>query len=240
MREKDIVIPVNFGSMRCMSATTPIQSSKSKILIVDDHAYVRQGLRDFIVREPDLLVCGDADGRLQALKLCAEVSPHLVVIDLSLGEDSGLDLLKDIVVQFPKIKIVVLSMQDEMLYAERVLRIGASGYVSKSDHPGRLIDAIHCVLEGGIYASEAVKQRIMQTMKHTDVGEDPIGSLSDRELAVFEKIGQGQSTADIAESMNLSIKTVETYRSRIKTKLGVTGSTELLQRAVQWTLGKKA
>jgi DNA-binding NarL/FixJ family response regulator len=185
-------------------------------------------------------VCGDAGGRAEALKLCAEVTPHLVVIDLSLGEDSGLDLLKDMVVQFPKIKIVVLSMQDEMLYAERVLRIGASGYVNKSAHPGRLIDAIHCILEGGVYASEAVKQRIMQTMRHVDAGGDPIESLSDRELAVFEKIGQGQGTADIAESMNLSIKTVETYRSRIKTKLGVHGSTELLQRAVQWTLGKKA
>lgn len=223
-----------------MSITTPAKSSKSKILIVDDHVYVRQGLSDFIGREADLIVCGDAGGRTEALKLCAEVTPHLVVIDLSLGEDSGLDLLKDMVVQFPKIKIVVLSMQDEMLYAERVLRIGASGYVNKSAHPGRLIDAIHCILEGGVYASEAVKQRIMQTMRHVDAGGDPIESLSDRELAVFEKIGQGQGTADIAESMNLSIKTVETYRSRIKTKLGVHGSTELLQRAVQWTLGKKA
>lgn len=221
-----------------MSATTPVQSSKSKILIVDDHVYVRQGLRDFIGREADLIVCGDAGGRTEALKLCAEVTPHLVVIDLSLGEDSGLDLLKDIVVQFPKIKIVVLSMQDEMLYAERVLRIGASGYVNKSAHPGQLIDAIHCILEGGVYASEAVKQRIMQTMRHVDAGGDPIESLSDRELAVFEKIGHGHSTADIAESMNLGIKTVETYRSRIKTKLGVHGSTELLQRAVQWVLGK--
>jgi DNA-binding NarL/FixJ family response regulator len=225
--------------MRRMSATNPAKSSRSKILIVDDHAYVRQGLREFIGREDDLVVCGDAEGRTEALKLCAEVSPHLVLIDLSLGGESGIDLVKDIAIQFPKIKMIVLSMQDEMLYAERVLRIGALGYVNKSDHPGQLIDAIRCVLGGGVYASEAVKQRIMQTMRHVDAGGDPIGSLSDRELTVFEKIGQGQGTADIAESMNLSIKTVETYRSRIKTKLGVDSSTELLQRAVQWILGQK-
>jgi DNA-binding NarL/FixJ family response regulator len=222
-----------------MSVTTPDKSSKCKILIVDDHACVRQGLRDFIGREDDLVVCGDSGCRTEALKLCEEVTPHLVLIDLSLGGESGIDLVKDIAIQFPKIKMIVLSMQDEMLYAERVLRIGASGYVNKSDHPGQLIDAIRCVLGGGIYASEAVKQRIMQTMRHVDAGGDPIGSLSDRELTVFEKIGQGQGTADIAESMNLSIKTVETYRSRIKTKLGVDNSTELLQRAVQWILGKK-
>ncbi len=225
--------------MRRMSVTAPDKRAKSKILIVDDHAYVRQGLREFIGRETDLVVCGDTVGRTEALKLCAEVAPHLVLIDLSLGGESGIDLVKDVAIQFPKIKMIVLSMQDEMLYAERVLRIGASGYVNKSDHPGQLIDAIRCVLGGGVYASEAVKQRIMQTIRRVDAGGDPVGSLSDRELAVFEKIGQGHGTADIAESMNLSIKTVETYRSRIKTKLGVDSSTELLQRAVQWILGKK-
>lgn len=225
--------------MRCMSVTTPAKSSRCKILIVDDHAYVRQGLRDFIGREDGLVVCGDAGGRTEALKSCAEVTPHLIIIDLSLGGESGIDLVKDIAIQFPKIKMIVLSMQDEMLYAERVLRIGASGYVNKSDHPRQLIDAIRCVLGGGVYASEAVKQRIMQTIRRVDAGGDPIGSLSDRELSVFEKIGQGHGTADIAEFMNLSIKTVETYRSRIKTKLGVDSSTELLQRAVQWILGKK-
>lgn len=210
-----------------------------EILIVDDHAFVRQGLRDFLEREPDLSVCGEAAGRSEALQqLCAGLKPHLVLIDLSLGKDSGLDLVKDIAVQFPGLKMLVLSMQDEMIYAERVLRAGASGYIGKDSHPDRLIEAVRCVVSGGVYASEAVKQKIMQTVRRSDSGGDPVLRLSDRELAVFEQIGKGQSTADIAESMHLSIKTIETYRARIKTKLGVNGSNELMQQAVQWILDK--
>jgi len=215
------------------------QKQKKKILIVDDHAFVRQGLRNFIEREEDFCICGEAAGRAEALKLCAGTSPQLVLIDLSLGGDSGLDLVKDIAAQFTKIKMLVLSMQDEMLYAERVLRGGASGYVSKSAHPDRLIEAVRCVLDGGVYASEAVKQKIMQTVRHVETSGDPVGRLSDRELAVFKMIGKGQGTADIAENMHLSVKTVETYRARIKTKLGVHGATELVQRAVQWMLDNK-
>lgn len=221
-----------------MSETTP-SGSKKKILIVDDHAYVRQGLRDFIEREIDFSVCGEAAGRVEALHLCAGQKPHLILVDLSLGKDSGLDLVKDIATQFPAVKMLVLSMQDEMLYAERVLRAGASGYISKDTHPDQLIVAARCVLGGGIYASEAIKQKIMQTIRKADSdGSDPVAGLSDRELAVFEQIGKGLSTVDIAESMNLSVKTVETYRARIKTKLNVHGSTELVQRAVQWLLDK--
>ena len=224
--------------MRHMSSASP-KNVKKKILIVDDHAFVRQGLRDFIEREDDLCVFGEAAGRAEALKLCTETNPHLVLIDLSLGGDSGLDLIKDIAVQLPKIKMLILSMQDEMLYAERVLRVGAAGYVSKSAHPDRLVEAVRCVLDGGVYASEVVKQRIMQTVRQKDPGCDPIVRLSDRELAVFEMIGKGQSTAVIAEAMHLSVKTIETYRARIKTKLGLQSATELVQRAVQWILDKK-
>jgi DNA-binding NarL/FixJ family response regulator len=223
--------------MRGMSNTN-VGNALHKILIVDDHPFVRQGLRNFIDREPDLSVCGEAAGRVDALRLCAETSPRLVLVDLSLGKDSGLDLVKDIAVQFPSVKMLVLSMQNELLYAERVLRAGASGYVGKDTEPSYLIDAIHCVLGGGVYASEAVKQKIMQAVRKSDSGGDPIGGLSDRELAVFEQIGQGQSTADMADAMNLSVKTVETYRARIKTKLNATSSTELVQRAVQWILDK--
>lgn len=218
-----------------------IQSrAQTKILIVDDHAFVRQGLRDFLGREPDLLVCGEADGRAQAIQLCVDSHPNLTLIDLSLGKESGLDLVKDIAVQFPEIKMLVLSMQDEMLYAERVLRAGAAGYVSKDVHPDRLIEAVRCVLNGGIYASEAVKQKIMQTVRNAEPGGDPVTHLSDRELDVFERIGKGSSTVDISRDMHLSVKTVETYRARIKTKLGVNSSTELVQRAVQWILDQKA
>ena len=225
--------------MRRMSVTTP-PSAKKKILIVDDHAFIRQGLRDFIEREPDLTICGEAASRAEALQLCTAAAPHLVLIDLSLGGESGLDLVKDIAAQLPGIKTLVLSMQDEMLYAERVLRAGAAGYVSKSAHPDRLVEAVRCVLGGGVYASEEVKQKIMQTVRRVDAGCDLVTKLSDRELAVFEQIGKGHSTAEIAEAMHLSVKTVETYRARIKAKLGVHGSTELVQRAVQWILDKKA
>lgn len=216
-----------------------IQQVQIKILIVDDHAFVRQGLRDFLSREPDLLVCGESSGRAEALQFCSANTPHLALIDLSLGADSGLDLVKDISVQFPEIKMLVLSMQDEMLYAERVLRAGAAGYVSKGVHPDRLVEAVRCVLSGGIYASEAVKQKIMQSVRKADPGGNPVDQLSDRELDVFERIGRGCSTAEISQAMHLSVKTVETYRARIKTKLGATGSTELVQRAVQWVLGQK-
>lgn len=216
-----------------------LQSSKKKILIVDDHAFVRQGLRDFIEREPDLSVCGEADGNVEALRLCADVSPDLVLIDLLMGQDSGLDLVKDIAAQFPGLKTLVLSMQDEMLYAERVLRAGASGYVGKDVQPDRLVEAVRCVLDGGIYVSEVIKQKIMQTVRKAEPDGDPVAGLSDRELAVFEQIGKGQSTADIAEAMHLSVKTVETYRARIKTKLGLRGPTELVYRAVQQIIDKK-
>lgn len=218
-----------------MSTTNP-NGSKRKILIVDDHAFVRQGLRDFIEREKDMMVCGEASGRAQALRLCSETDPDLVLVDLSLGDDSGLDLVKDITVQFPEIKMLVLSMQNEMLYAERVLRAGASGYVGKSTEPSLLIDAVYCVMNGGIYASEAVKQKIIQTVRQSNPADDPVVRLSDRELAVFEQIGKGVGTAEIAEAMNLSVKTIETYRARIKSKMDVHSSAELMQRAVQWVL----
>lgn len=236
--KRGIVINSDFGNM-CRMSGTPLQKQKKKILIVDDHAFVRQGLRDFIEREADLSICGEAAGRIEALQLCKTASPHLVLIDLSLGGDSGIDLVKDVAIQFPKIKMLVLSMQDEMFYAERVLRVGAAGYVSKSAHPDRLIDAVRCVLDGGVYASEAVKQKIMKTVQQATIGSDPVSGLSDRELAVFEMIGKGQGTVNIAEALHLSVKTVETYRARIKTKLDVNNSTELIQRAVQWLLDKK-
>jgi DNA-binding NarL/FixJ family response regulator len=225
--------------MRRMSATNLKNIAKKKILIVDDHPFVRQGLRGCIECEPDLSVCGEAACRTEALQLCSGAKPHLVLIDLSLGGESGLDLVKDIAIQFPGLKMLVLSMQDELLYAERVLRAGAGGYVGKSAHPDQLVEAVRCVLGGGVYASEAVKQKIMQTVRRNETGCDLVTTLSDRELAVFEQIGKGQSTADIAEAMHLSVKTVETYRARIKAKLGLQSATELMQRAVQWILDKK-
>lgn len=216
-----------------------VSNSPKKIFIVDDHPLVRQGLRDFINHDDGLTVCGEAASRKDALSFIGENTPDIMLIDLSLGEDSGLDLIKDVTVNFPKVKMLVLSMQDELLYAERVLRAGASGYLTKDADPKRLIQAVHTVLDGGFYASENVTQKILRsrTAKAADDGSDPIGRLSDQELTVFERIGNGKSTAEIAEQMGLSIKTIETYRSRIKNKLGLTSSAELVQRAVQHASG---
>lgn len=216
-------------------------SNLRRVLIVDDHALVRQGLRDFIERDSGLTVCAEAGCCAEALHHCEQSRPHLALIDLALGKESGLDLVKDVGVRFPNIKMLVLSMQDELLYAERVLRAGASGYISKDVSPDRLTAAVRCVLNGDLYASEAVQQKIMKAVRSADALErDPIDALSDRELAVFDSIGRGLSTAAIAEAMHLSVKTIETYRARIKAKLHIDTSSALTQRAVQWTMDQSA
>lgn len=208
------------------------------VLIVDDHPFVRTGIRDFLQREKDFFICSEAGSRTEALSYCEKQLPDVALIDLSLGKESGLDLIKDMSVRFPSVKMLVLSMQDEMLYAERVLRAGASGYISKNSHPAELISAVRCILNGEVYASAAVQQKIMKSVRHTGGSQaiDPVHTLSDRELAVFEQIGRGRTTSEIAEAMGLSVKTIETYRARIKTKLELQTSPQLVQRAVQWGL----
>ncbi len=212
-------------------------SQPRRVLIVDDHAFMRQGLRSFIERDSGLTICAEAGCCAEALHHCRESRPDLALIDLLLGNESGLDLVKDIAAQFPSIRMLVLSMQDELLYAERVLRAGASGYISKDVPPDRLTAAVRCVLGGDLYASDAVQQKFMKAMRSTGApDQDPIHGLSDRELEVFAAIGRGLSTAAIAEAMHLSVKTVETYRSRIKAKLNIETSAGLVRRAVQWAL----
>lgn len=218
-----------------MSETNP--HPKKRILLVDDHEMIRRGLRDFIETEPDFEIVAEAATSAEALAQCASTPLDIALIDLSLGEDSGLELIKDIAAQFPLIKTLVVSMQDERLYAERALRAGASGFISKDVNCNQLTEAIRSVLGGKIYASSSVTQRIIQSVRRPAL-EKPIESLSDRELAVFEKIGKGVGTSAIADAMSLSVKTIETYRARIKIKLGVKSSSELVQRAVQWSLEK--
>jgi DNA-binding NarL/FixJ family response regulator len=209
-------------------------NSPRKIFIVDDHPLVRQGVRDFIEHEEDLTVCGEAANRQQALAGIEQTLPELLLVDLSLGKDSGLDLIKDVAARFPRVKMLVLSMQDELLYAERVLRAGASGYLGKDAGPALLVAAVRTVLDGGLFASEAVKQKMIRERidKRGRPACNPVETLSDRELTVFEWIGAGRSTAEIAALMGLSVKTVETYRARIKAKLNLTSAAELVQQAV--------
>jgi len=222
-----------------MSGKSLNTGSKIRILTVDDHALVREGLKYFIAREDDLTVCGEASDRASALKACETLAPDLALVDLCLGPDSGLDLIKDMGRRFPDIKTLVISMQDEEFYAERALRAGARGYLSKDAGPDMLVEAIRCVLSGEIYVSEPVVQKIMRGVKNKSVGKNPIDRLSDRELDIFSRIGAGHSTAQIAEMLHLSGKTIETYRSRIKTKMGIESARQLAQRAVLWKMASE-
>ena len=207
-----------------------------KIIIVDDHPIVRQGLADLVNQEPDLKVCAQAEDALQAVALIKKFTPHLAVVDIALKDSSGIDLIKDIKIQFPHLLVLALSMHDESLYAERVLRAGAKGYIMKQEATEEVIGAIRKVLDGGIYLSDKMAGKMMRKL----VGQPAqpavytVESLSDRELEVFLLIGEGFSTRRIAEKLFLSVKTIETYREHLKEKLNLADSAHLLQYAIQW------
>jgi DNA-binding NarL/FixJ family response regulator len=210
--------------------------AKLQVVLVDDHPIVRQGLAQMISREPDMEVCGEAETAADALKAIAACKPDVAIVDLSLKGTSGLELLKDLKVRFPKLPVLVLSMYDESMYAERALRAGAKGYMMKEEATEKVLAAIRGILAGQIYLSEAMASRLL----HMVVGERTPGSvspterLSDRELEVFQLIGQGYGNTDIARQLHLSPKTVETYRAHIKEKLDLSSATELLQHAIHW------
>jgi DNA-binding NarL/FixJ family response regulator len=208
-----------------------------RILVVDDHPLVRESLKTIIHREPDLIVCGEAEDREQALELAAAAEPHLVVVDLTLKDSHGLELIKDLGNRWPKIKILVLSMQDESLYAERVIRAGARGYITKQEAPGKIMLAIRQILKGEIYWSEKAAARVASKVARSSRSEKnfSVEGLTDREVQVFELIGAGQSTHQIASALHINASTVETYRGRIKEKLNLKNALELLQYAIRWS-----
>jgi DNA-binding NarL/FixJ family response regulator len=218
------------------AAGTP--AKPARILIVDDHPIVRHGLAQLINDEPDLVVCGSAATPSEALSATDTTAPDLVVVDLALGDDSGLELIKALRAHHPDLRILVLSMHDEVYYADRVLRAGAMGYVMKQEPAERMIAAIHQVLGGSVFLSEAMAASLLTRM----VGERKVdgGSLlerlTDRELQVLEYIGKGLGTRQIAEKLHLSIKTVENYREHLKSKLNLKSSAELVRYAVRWEL----
>jgi DNA-binding NarL/FixJ family response regulator len=219
-----------------MTARRAPQQKKARILVVDDHPIVRQGLVLMVGHEPDLEVCGEAASAAEALKVIAATQPDAAIVDLSLKGSSGLELLKDIKVRYPKLAVLVLSVYDESMYAERALRAGAMGYMMKEEAVEKVITAIRRILSGQIYLSENMASRLL----HVLVGGRPVGTspaerLSDRELEVFQLIGQGYGNTEIARRLHLSPKTVETYRGHIKDKLNLSNATELLQHAIQWT-----
>jgi DNA-binding NarL/FixJ family response regulator len=207
-----------------------------RILLVDDHPLIRESLRMLIQREADLKVCGEAEDREEALALAADHEPHLALVDLTLKNSQGLELIKDFIKLRPPMRILVLSVQDEVHYAERVVCIGAHGYISKSEPPVTILQAIRRVLAGEIYWSEKSAARIVSKIAHSSLSGtlSGVNLLTDRELQVFELIGTGKSTQQIAELLRITTSTVETYRARIKEKLHFKDKGELLQHAIRW------
>jgi DNA-binding NarL/FixJ family response regulator len=214
---------------------------KFRVLIVDDHPIVREGIAAVINREHDLEVCGQAGGLAEAMRLHRETHPDIVVADVSLADGNGLELVKELVAQDAQAKVLVQSMHEESLYAERSLRAGARGYINKEEAPLQLVNAIRHVLHGRVYLSSRMTDRLLnRSLRGVDADRSPIETLSDRELEVFEQIGRGMTTRRIAQNLYLSPKTIETYRENIKTKLSLRNATELTQHAVQWVLDNRS
>lgn len=214
---------------------------KTRIMLVDDHPVVRQGLIALLDSEDDLTVCGETAESLEALHLLDELNPDFLVVDLSLKKGNGLDLIKQVRSKNKDVKILVASMHDESLFAERALRAGAQGYINKDEAVRNIVSAIRHILGGKIYLSSSMTEKLVQRAAHPEMLSGPLAveKLSDRELTVFDMIGQGKTTRQIAEDLHLSIKTVETYREHIKSKLKLDNAAELYRHAVQWVLEKK-
>ena len=206
------------------------------ILIVDDHPLVRAGFAQLIGDTPNLKVCGEAADMFTALKLVEQTTPDLAIIDLSLSGGSGLDLIERIKARNSETLMLVASMHDESLYAERVLAAGARGYINKQEAQEKIIKAIRQVLNGKVYLSEYMTERILNNIARGGDDKRDIDSLSNRELQVFEMIGHGITPGKMAEQLNLSIKTIETYQAHIKKKLGLPSSHKLTHRAIRWIL----
>jgi DNA-binding NarL/FixJ family response regulator len=203
----------------------------ARILIVDDHPIVRQGLKLMINAEPDLTISGEAQNEQEARDLVRELTPDAVIVDLSLGTGDGFNVVRHLHAHYPEIKVLVLSMHEESVYAERLLAEGASGYIMKQAVTDQLVDALRTVLRGQIYLSEPLQQRMSQR-ENTD--GDLRSRLSARELQVLSLIGDGLSTREIAESLSLSVKTIESHRAAIKRKLGLETNAQLVQYAIKW------
>ena len=220
-----------------MRRTKP--SKRSRVLIVDDHPAVREALALRIGSQPDLEVCGEAADMSDALRLVTDTRPDVAVVDISLKTGNGIDLIKRIKDRNDCVRMLVWSMHSESLYAERALRAGALGYINKDQATDRIIEAIRRVLEGKVWLSETLAERMLQRAvggRGQEITRSPLDVLADRELEVFRLIGGGVKTAEIAERLHLSVKTVETYRERIRQKLDLADGTELARYATQWLL----
>jgi len=213
-----------------------------RVFIVDDHPVVRQGVGMLVAQQPDMEVCGDAESGPEALQKMMELEPDLAVVDLSLKDSSGMELIKDMQTQCPNVKILVLSMHDETFFAEWVLRAGARGYITKAESTLKVVDGIRTVMKGDVYLSETMSSKMISKLVsgYGEPDKPSVDSLTDRELEVFELLGNGYGTREIAEKLHRSVKTIETHRERIKEKLQIDTATDLIKHAVQWVQCERA
>jgi DNA-binding NarL/FixJ family response regulator len=216
--------------------TDKVKDKRARILLVDDHAVVRFGIAQLINRQNDLMVCGEEEEAARALDAIGRLKPDLVIADISLKESSGLELMRNIKAQYPKLPVLVVSVHDETIYAEVAFRAGALGYLMKEEALDKVIAAIRRVLGGGIYVSDALATKMLQQQirGQTDATVSPVKGLSDRELEVFQMIGQWKGTRQIADELHLSVKTIEYYREQIKKKLNLKSAVELTHYATAW------
>jgi DNA-binding NarL/FixJ family response regulator len=222
--------------MAAASKLNQVKDNRTRILLVDDHAVVRFGIAQLLQREADLVVCGEEEDASNALTAIGKLKPDLVIADISLKDSSGLELMRNIKAQFSGMPVLVVSAHDENIYAEVAFRAGALGYLMKSEFIEKIILAIRRVLSGNIYVSDSLAARMLQQQVRgkTDIHQSPVKGLSDRELEVFQLIGQWKKTKEIAAELHLSIKTIEYYREQIKRKLNLKNSSELTHHATSW------
>lgn len=214
---------------------------KDRVFVVDDHPIVRYGLGLLINGEKDLMVCGEAQNARAAVESIRAAEATIIIVDISLNGPDGLDLLKELRTTYPHLPILILSMHDEFMYAERALRAGARGYVMKQDATETVLVALRRILNGEIYVSDRISDRMVQRYIGSRAAGQPasVADLTDRELEVFRLIGEGHSTRQIADVLHISVKTVESYQAHIKEKLSLRSGRELVQHAIQWSVGGK-
>jgi DNA-binding NarL/FixJ family response regulator len=219
-----------------MSESAAISDTRRRVFIVDDHTMIREGLRGLLERDPGLEVCGDAADIPEALLALRALAADVVLVDISLGGASGLDLIKSLKAEFPALPVLVVSMHDEALYAERALRAGAMGYIMKHEPAKTMKAAIHRVLSGEMYLSEKMSSTVISRFMRgeSDRPASPLETLSDRELEVFRLLGQGRGVRQISEELGVTIPTINSFRNRIKEKLNLRTSTEVMLHAVEW------
>jgi DNA-binding NarL/FixJ family response regulator len=221
-------------------AERPTATARKKVLIVDDHPLMRQGLALLINQQQDMQVCAEAQEAQAAIHAIAESRPDILILDISLSGPDGLELLKSIRTSDPDLPVLILSMHDEAIYAERALRAGANGYIMKQEAAEKVLVAVRRILNGEIYLSDRMSNHMLQQYigGGASMIQSRIASLSDRELEVFRLIGEGRATREIADQLHLSVKTVETYQAHIKEKLALRSGRELIQHAIQWKVNE--